>query len=168
MVALFWDRRRPRLHSSPLRLLWANVGRRGHLRSQKSAPVQSYRRIYSWDKNSRISFRSFSSWIRVKSFVPSRLIISGRSKGSLSYILPPLKWQPSHFDRNNGSIWVAKSTRDRLVETRTTSWALAVGVSDVIRLVRLHEYEITVTNDRRIIAPVRMAGCYSGRVSIAK
>ena len=118
-------------------------------------------RIYSWDKNSRISLRSFSSWIRVKSFVPSRLIVSGRSKGSLSYILPPLKWQPWHFDLNNGSTWVAKSTRDEVVETATTSWALTLGVSEVTEIVRLHEYELTDTNNTSISSSVRMAACYS-------
>ena len=40
--ALFWDRRRPRLHSSPLRIARGNVCRRGRLRSQKSAPASSY------------------------------------------------------------------------------------------------------------------------------
>jgi len=118
-------------------------------------------RIYSWDKNSRISLRSFSSWIRVKSFVPSRLIVSGRSKGSLSYILPPLKWQPWHFDLNNGSTWVAKSTRDEVVETATTSWALTLGVSEVTEIVRLHEYELADTNNTSISSSVRMAACYS-------
>jgi len=39
MSALFWDRRRPRLHSSRLTDLSGNVGRRGRLRSQKSALI---------------------------------------------------------------------------------------------------------------------------------
>src|SRR5678816_362384 len=39
--ALFWDRRRPRLHVSPLRCAHCNVSRRGRLRSQKGASVSS-------------------------------------------------------------------------------------------------------------------------------
>jgi len=41
MGALLWDRRRPRLHSLRLTDLRGNVGRRGRLRSQKSAPLRS-------------------------------------------------------------------------------------------------------------------------------
>src|SRR6476659_4432722 len=39
--ALFWDRRRPRLHSSRLTDLSGSVGRRGRLRPQKSAPISA-------------------------------------------------------------------------------------------------------------------------------
>jgi len=38
--ALFWDRRRPRLHTLPLAILSGDEGRRGRLRSQKSAPIE--------------------------------------------------------------------------------------------------------------------------------
>src|SRR6185503_8229723 len=37
--ALFWDRRRPRLHFVATKFASGNVCRRGRLRSQKSAPV---------------------------------------------------------------------------------------------------------------------------------
>jgi len=39
--ALFWDRRRPRLPTSPMRNFKRNGGRRGRLRFQKSAPYWS-------------------------------------------------------------------------------------------------------------------------------
>jgi len=39
MDALFWDRRRPRLLTLPLEDPQWNDGRRGRLRSQKSAPI---------------------------------------------------------------------------------------------------------------------------------
>jgi len=42
MGVLFWDRRRPRLHSLRLANLRGNIGRRGRLmRSQKSTPIRS-------------------------------------------------------------------------------------------------------------------------------
>src|ERR1051325_6429621 len=49
--------------------------------------------------------------MRVKSFVPSFLIVSGRSKGRRAYIVPPAKWQGVHFDSSRGRTCVLKSTR---------------------------------------------------------
>ena len=48
--------------------------------------------------------------MRVKSFVPKDLIVSGRSKGSRAYIFPPLKWQGWQRASRIGLICVAKST----------------------------------------------------------
>ena len=51
-----------------------------------------------------------SSLILVKSFGPSCRIVSGRSKGSRSYIRPPGKWQGWHRDSSIGLMSRAKST----------------------------------------------------------
>jgi hypothetical protein len=53
---------------------------------------------------------SSSSSIRLNNFVPSVLIVSGRSNGKRWYIFPPAKWQGWQCACRIGWIWVAKST----------------------------------------------------------
>lgn len=48
--------------------------------------------------------------MRVNSFVPKVLIVSGRSNGIRWYTFPPLKWQGWHLAARMGLIWVGKST----------------------------------------------------------
>ncbi len=64
-----------------------------------------------WARNSLIILRSFSSLIRVRRRSPSFLMVSGRSKGRLSYIFPPSKWQGMHFDLKIGFTSLSKSIR---------------------------------------------------------
>jgi hypothetical protein len=71
-------------------------------------PFTSY--AYFWARNSRMACLSSSSSIRLNNFVPSVLIVSGRSNGKRWYIFPPAKWQGWQCACRIGWIWVAKST----------------------------------------------------------
>jgi len=51
--------------------------------------------------------------MRPNTFVPSVLIVSGRSKGRRSYMIPPLKWQGWQRDSRIGLTCVAKSIKGR-------------------------------------------------------
>jgi hypothetical protein len=65
---------------------------------------------YCCERNSRIRRRSFSSLMRVKSFVPSVVIVCCRSNGRRSYIVPPAKWHGWHLASRMGLICALKST----------------------------------------------------------
>jgi len=56
---------------------------------QGGVPTDLRDSAYRYCRKSRINLCSFSSLIRVNSLVPSLLIVSGRSKGNLSYTFPP-------------------------------------------------------------------------------
>jgi hypothetical protein len=98
--------------------------------------------------------------IRVNSLVQSFLIVSGRSKGKLSYIFPPLKWHGMHFDLKIGLSWVSKSTRAfsaEEVETfadETTTSGIRAGLATP---------PDSINNNPTAIAPstIRMAQWYA-------
>jgi hypothetical protein len=81
---------------------------------------------------------SFSSSIRLNNFVPSVLIVSGRSNGKCWYIFPPAKWQGWQCAWRIGWIWVAKSIFDDVDagDTGIPTWSELAADGASVRSVR--------------------------------
>jgi hypothetical protein len=99
---------------------------------------------------------SVSSSIRLNNFVPSALIVSGRSNGKRSYIFPPAKWQGWQRTSRIGWIWVAKSIVDDAVAdgTEVVFWREFEVDGASSRCVRSHAEKLRATARTR--KPSRM------------